>query len=217
MSLPIVIIGAGGHAAVVADALLAVGAEVIGFTSRDAPERPPQCGLPILGDDCVLERWRPEQIRLVNGVGSIDTSGIRRLVQERLEAQGWHFIGVRHPAATVSPYAVLADGVQLLAHSVVQSGARVGRGCIVNTGAIVEHDVILDDWVHIAPRAVVCGDAVVGTHSHVGAGAVVRQGVRLGARTLIGVGAAVVKDFAGDGCLLGVPARAQIRHLGHKE
>ncbi len=217
MSLPIVIIGAGGHATVLADALLASGADVVGFTSRDVAPKAPACGLPILGDDAVLARWRPEEIRLVNGVGSIDASGARRRVQEALEASGWQFTGVRHPASTVSPYAVLADDVQLMAHSVVQAGARVGRGCIVNTGSIVEHDVVLDAWVHVAPRAVICGDASIGTDSHVGAGAVVKQQVRLGARTLVGIGAAVVKDFAGEGCILGVPAREHARHLEFKE
>ena len=41
-----------------------------------------------------------------------------------------------------------------------------------------------------------------------GAGAVVRLRLLIGARTTMGAGAVVVRDFAGDGLLVGVPAVA---------
>jgi len=87
----------------------------------------------------------------------------------------------------------------------------IGEGCIVNTAAVIEHDVELGVWTHIAPRALVCGTVVVGARCHVGAGAVVRQGLRLGDDTVIGAGAVVVKDFSGNGVLVGVPARTMER------
>jgi len=94
-----------------------------------------------------------------------------------------------------------------MAASVVQIGAIIGEGCIVNTAAVVEHDVSLSKWVHVAPRALLCGAVVVGEGSHIGAGAVVREGINLGAGTLVGAGAVVVDDFEGGGTLIGVPAR----------
>jgi len=72
---------------------------------------------------------------------------------------------------------------------------------------VVEHDVSLGAWVHVAPRALICGDVAIGARSHIGAGAVVRQGIRLGEETVVGAGAVVVKDFAGGGLLVGIPAR----------
>ena len=210
MSLPIIIVGAGGHAKVVADALLAAGETVIGLTDRD-PARHGRtvCGLPVLGDDRVLESRERSSALLANGIGSVGTApGIaaRRQVQERFSAMGWRFTMVRHPAAVISRFATLADGVQVLAAAVVQAGAAIGEGSIVNTAAVVEHDVNLGAWVHVAPGAVVCGDVSIGAESHVGAAAVVRQGLRLGERTLVGSGAVVVRDFSGSGMLLGVPA-----------
>jgi sugar O-acyltransferase (sialic acid O-acetyltransferase NeuD family) len=208
MRPPILIVGAGGHAAVVADALLACGERVLGFTDADpAKHGHTLCGLPVLGGDDALGAHSPGELMLVNGLGGVNDTTARRTVQRRLEAAGWHFAGVRHPTAIVSPFAQVGDGVQLLAASVVQAGARIGAGCIVNTAAIVEHDVVLGAWVHLAPRAVVCGDVAIGPHSHVGAGAVVRQGIRLGEGSMVGAGAVVVKDFAGGGLLVGVPAR----------
>jgi sugar O-acyltransferase (sialic acid O-acetyltransferase NeuD family) len=214
--LPVIVIGSGGHARVVADALLAAGTAVLGFTDADPARRGlTLLGMPVLGDDGVLAAHRPDTVRLANGiggVGSADAAGpghgrLRQRVQQGLAAQGWQFVGVRHPSAVLSPFAELAGGVQLLAGSIVQPGARVGEGSIINTAAVVEHDVHLSAWCHVAPRALLCGDVRVGTGSHIGAGAVLRQGVRLGANTLVGAGAVVVRSFDGSVVLAGVPAR----------
>lgn len=208
MSAPIIVVGSGGHGAVVADALLASGARVLGFVDAD-PSRAGAvvCGLPVLGDDAALAAHDAAATELANGIGGVRCEGLRRAVQERLEGSGWRFVAVRHPTATVSAFAEVGPATQLLAASVVQAGAHVGRGCIVNTAAVVEHDVRLGDWVHVAPRALLCGGVTAGEGSHVGAGAVVRQNVHLGDRTLVAAGAVVVADSPGERTLVGVPAR----------
>ncbi|MBS0366242.1 MAG: NeuD/PglB/VioB family sugar acetyltransferase [Proteobacteria bacterium] len=208
MKLPILIIGAGGHAAVVADALLAAGERVVGFTDADVIRHQRElCGLRILGDDHILDGENPESLNLANGIGGVGSVAGRLTLQQRLRGRGWVFVSVRHPTAVVSPFARIAEGAQLLAGSVVQVGAEVGEGCIVNTAAVVEHGVSLGAWAHVAPRALLCGDVSVGARSHIGAGAVVRQGVRLGEDTVVGAGAVVVNDSAGGELLVGVPAR----------
>lgn len=207
----VIIVGAGGHASVVADALLARGAKVLGFTDTDASRHSHQvCGLAVLGTDAVLERYNRAEVQLANGIGGTGHSRaghVRRVVQTQLSQQGWQFASVLHPNCVLSPFASLQAGTQCFAGSVIQAGANIGEGCIVNTGAIVEHDVTLGRYSHVAPRAVVCGDVTIGENSHIGAGAVVRQGLSLGAETVVGLGAVVVKDCPGRCVLVGVPAR----------
>ena len=207
MSEPIVVIGSGGHATVVADALLASGERVLGFTDPDPGcHRALVCGLPVLGDDSVLDGYSRDALRLANGIGGTRAEPLRCTVQRQLEAKGWRFASVRHPSATVSPFAQVAPDAQLLARCVIQPGAVVGKGSIVNTGALVEHGVRVGEFVHVACGAVLCGDVQVGAHSHIGAAAVVRQGVTLGEHTVVGAGAAVVMNCAGETTLVGVPA-----------
>jgi sugar O-acyltransferase (sialic acid O-acetyltransferase NeuD family) len=215
MSLPVIVVGAGGHAAVVADAAIAMGLQVLGFTDHDSTRHGLMlCGRPVLGGDDVLAAQAPDAILLLNGIGGVGAHGdvLRYSVQQRLTSDGWRFTGVRHPSSVVSPFASIAVTAQLLAGSIVQAGARIAEGCIVNSGAIIEHDVSVGAWTHVAPRALVCGGVDVGTNSHVGAGAVVRQGVRLGAATIIGAGAVVVADCDGNCVLVGVPARQRRHH-----
>ena len=211
---PVIIVGAGGHACVVADALLACGRQVLGFLDAGAGGEPAVLmGLRVLGNDEALREQNPEAIELANGIGGAGDpalavqGSLRRRVQERLEAQGFRFTSVRHPASVVSPHASLSEGSQVLAGAVVQPAALIGRGAIVNTRAVVEHHCQVGDFAHIAPGAVLCGDVVVGQDSHVGAGATVRNGLHLGARIVVGMGAVVTRPVDA-GVVVGVPARA---------
>ena len=217
MNAPVIVIGAGGHAMVVADALLRNGRTVLGFTDRDpARHGATLCGLRVLGGAHVPHDPSLRGAVLANGIGGVgraDDCGVREKVETRLTAQGWTFEGVTHPSATVSPFAEVHSTAQLLAGAIVQAGARIGRGSIVNTAAVVEHDTSIGDWCHVAPRAVVCGAATVAPRCHVGAGAVVLQGLTLGNNTVVGAGAVVVKNPAEGSRLVGVPARPREQKL----
>jgi sugar O-acyltransferase (sialic acid O-acetyltransferase NeuD family) len=205
-----IILGAGGHAGVLADALLAGNEAVHGFTDRDpARHGATLCGLPVLGDDDALAAYDLHAVALVNGIGSLDNRApsVRSRIQQGFMSQGWRFPPVIHPNACVSRFAQLGVGVQVMAGCVVQAGARIGDGVILNTRSVIEHDAVVGAWSHVAPGATICGDVLLGEFCHVGAGAVIRQGVVLGARCLIGAGAAVVQDFPADMVLAGVPAR----------
>ncbi|MDI1325530.1 MAG: NeuD/PglB/VioB family sugar acetyltransferase [Brevundimonas sp.] len=205
---PVIVVGAGGHGAVVADALLAEGRTVLGFVDPGPEAASGLPSLDLLGPDDVLD---PEAgYDLANGIGGTGRGGdpdLRRRVQVRLEARGFHFTGVRHPSAVVASHVALADGVQLLARSVIQTGARIESGAIINTGVIIEHGCRIGAFTHCASGAILCGDVEVGEDSHIGAGAVIRQGVRLEPGVVVGAGAVVLEAGEGEGMLIGVPAR----------
>ena len=211
MTVRILVIGARGHGRVTADALLAAGANVVGFVDRDPVLKGREIfGLPVAGGDEALDHPVFQDCMLANGIGGIGDGvrpSIRRRVQERLEREGRTFIGVRHPAAIVSSFAITDPTAQFFASSVVQAGARIGKGCIINTAAVIEHDCDVGAFAHCAPGSLICGDAMIGEDSHIGASAVVLQGIRLAAGVVVGAGAAVVRDYAGSGPLCGVPAR----------
>jgi len=209
-NLPAIVIGAGGHARVVADTLLASGHKVLGFTDADtALHGKMLLGCPVLGDDGVLQQYSPEKIRLANGIGITNhqVQSLRQRLQQSLQTQGWYFIGVKHPSAVVSTYTEINSNVQIMAGSIIQCGAFIGEGSIINTGAIIEHDVHIGDWTHIAPAAVLCGEVSIGNFCHIGAGATVRQQIILGENCLVGAGAVVTKSANGSIVLTGIPAR----------
>lgn len=204
----IIIVGAGGHGRVVADALRSAGADVLGFTDPDASLHGTSLdGLQVLGDDSVLARFAPHQHRLALGIGSVDVAPLRAGVAARLQAAGWQLETVVHPGAIVARSAVLEPGAQVMAGAIVQCGARIGSGALINTGAQVDHDCVIGRYAHLAPGAVLSGNVWLGEGCHVGTGAVIIQGVRLGDRVMVAAGAVVVSDARDDTRLFGVPAR----------
>jgi UDP-perosamine 4-acetyltransferase len=210
MSLEHIILGAGGHARVVADALIARGLRVRGFVDSDSTRHGALLlGLPVLGGDDVLERAAPSEVLLANGIGSAGSMETRRRVYDSAKARGFSFATIVHPAAIVAPSARLGEGVQVLARAVVQPLAVVGENSIVNTGAIVEHDVTVGSHVHISPGCVLAGGAKIGDLAHVGVGSVVIQGMSIGDGSLVAAGAVVVDHVAAGTTVLGVPARVK--------
>ena len=61
------------------------------------------------------------------------------------------------PVTISSPIeaAKLGIGTMVLPMAVVNTGVTVGNGCIINIGALIDHDTVIEDGVHLAPGAIV--------------------------------------------------------------
>jgi sugar O-acyltransferase (sialic acid O-acetyltransferase NeuD family) len=196
MPASVVIIGAGGHARVLLDALQLSARKILGFIDPAfAKGAQGPGGLPLLGGDEVLKDLSMSQVQLVNGIGSVGPTTSRDAVYRRGKAAGFTFAQVVHPSAVVSSSAHLGEGAQLMAGCIVQTGAVIGANSIVNTRASVDHDCRIGETVHIAPGATLSGDVRVGDRTHIGTGAVVIQGISIGADSLVAAGAVVYRDL----------------------
>jgi UDP-perosamine 4-acetyltransferase len=171
--LPIVIIGGGGHAAVLAETALQAGMTVAGYLAPEVGNR--RLG-PYLGDDAQLAAcFSPDQVRLLIGVGSTRPTRLRKSLYDSFAERGYAFGTLVHPSAIISPSAKLGSGAQVLAGCIVQAGVAIGDNVILNTGVSVDHDSVIEAHAHVAPRAVVCGGVRVGQCAHIGAGAILIQ------------------------------------------
>lgn len=205
---PVIIVGAGGHARVLLDTLLCSERKVIGLTDFDKKKWESLVnGVPVLGGDEVVFSYSIDEIELVNGMGSVGSMDKRKNIYEYFKNKAYLFSNVIHPSAIVSSNAVLANGVQLLPGCIVNAGAFIGDNSIVNTRASIDHDVSIGSHVHIAPGVTISGGATIGDCTHIGTGATVIQGVHIGSNVLIGAGAVVVKDIPDNCKAYGVPAR----------
>ncbi|MEX1017275.1 MAG: NeuD/PglB/VioB family sugar acetyltransferase [Phycisphaeraceae bacterium] len=208
LNLPLIVIGAGGHARVLLDVLRSMGREVLMLTDHD-----PAChgkrieGVLVQGGDEIVFKYAPDTVRLVNGIGSVALPATRQQVYERFTGEGYQFETLVHPSATVADSAQLGPGVQIMASATIQPGARLGQNVLVNTAASIDHDCVIGDHVHIAPGVTLSGNVTVGSTSHLGTGATVVQGICLGERVLVGAGAVVVRQIENDVTVMGVPAR----------
>jgi len=214
MNKPVIVIGAGGHAAVLVDTLKQLNQEVIAVVSpENALSHAVFDGVLHLQNDDDVLRYSPQEVTLVNGIGSIPEGSIKASLRTKLyqhfKTHGYQFSSVISPYAIISPYATLAEGVQIMANSVIQTGAIIGENSIINTAAVIEHDCNIGSHNHIAPGAVLSGSVRTGEHVHIGTGASVIQGVNIDKNVVVGAGAVVSKNVPSESIVY--PARSSVK------
>lgn len=111
-----------------------------------------------------------------------------------------------HPTAQVSG-AFHKEGVFVGVRAVINPGAKIGAHTIINTGAIVEHDVEIGDFTNVNPGAVIGGGAKIGSRTVLGLGCRIRDHVTVGSGVTVGMGAVVVKDVPDGATVMGCPAK----------
>jgi sugar O-acyltransferase (sialic acid O-acetyltransferase NeuD family) len=197
----VIVLGAGGHAKVILSILLQAGANVTGIYDDDPAKRGTRVlRVPVLGS---ISEWHDTKgRRCVIGVGDNAT---RARIAARFPSADW--LTVVHPKAHAHQLARLGAGSMVVAGAVVDPGACVGRHCIINTGATVDQDCVVGNFCHIGPgcalgRAVTLADGVF-----MGIGSVALHNATIGAWTIVGAGAAVVRDLPDHVVAVGVPAR----------
>jgi sugar O-acyltransferase (sialic acid O-acetyltransferase NeuD family) len=199
----IALLGAGGHAKVVYDAIRAarLAAHII-----------------VRDDDLALQDSPFLDVRVVAPIGTlidlpklvhvaIGANRARYELAERLGDAGKALLTVVHPAASVSERGEIAGGVFIAAGAVVAAASRVSECAIINHRAVVDHDCVVGRCVHVAPAATLGGGVHVGDGALIGSGAVVLPGVSIGKWAVVGAGAVVNRTVAEGEIVYGVPAR----------
>lgn len=191
----LILLGSGGHASVLADILLSQGRNICGVVSPSQEGvKSIFSGVPFLSKDEDVFQFDPSEVKLVNGIGQLPGSNLRKSVNEFFLGKGYCFESVVSEHALISEHAHLSDGVQILRGVIVQSGAVIGSNSIINTRTTVEHDSSIGEYCHIAPGVTLCGDIEVGNDVFIGAGATLIQGIKVAERTTIGAGATIKRD-----------------------
>ena len=196
MSKPVLIIGGGGHAIVVADILRQLEFEIAAIISKDSPKNFELFNdIRVLDDKEVLIEFPPNNVYLVNGIGSMPDNKARSTIFDHYKGLNYKFLSIISPHSIVSNHVHLCEGVHILPGAIVNTGVTIGENTIINSGAILEHECIIGKNNHIAPGASLSGSVETGEFVHVGTGANVIQGVKIGNNSIVGAGATLTKDL----------------------
>jgi sugar O-acyltransferase (sialic acid O-acetyltransferase NeuD family) len=196
------IVGAGGHARVVAGLLRFIGIDIVcildpNFSGREEAI----CGTRVVGGLEALESLLPNQHDVYVAIGD---NAARSALVFQLENAGYALPPVVHPEARLS-YDVRIGGASCICLGVnLGTEARIGRGVIVNTGALVDHESVIADFVHLAPGVKIAGRVSVGEGAFLGMGCCVAEKLSIGRGAVIGAGSVVLKDVPDGAKVLGV-------------
>jgi sugar O-acyltransferase (sialic acid O-acetyltransferase NeuD family) len=192
----IILIGDGGHANSLIDVIESSSDyRIIGFISQVKNVGVKICGYPVVGNDADLPSLVNSNINFVIAVGQIKSNVVRKRLFNYLKVElEANLPAIKASTSYVSRHAELESGVVVFHQAVVNARSKIGQNSIINTLALVEHDVVIGNHVHIATGAVVNGDVLIGDGTFIGSGAVIRQGITIGENCFIQAGSVVLDD-----------------------
>lgn len=199
----LLIIGAGGHGKVVADIANRLG-NYVDIAFLDDDESITKVGNYLCEGTTERLKAESKQTEVFVAIGNNVT---RRRVLNMVEAEGFCVPTLIHPSAVIGEDVRIAIGTVIMAGTVINSGAEIGKGVIVNTSSSIDHDCVIEDYVHIAIGAHVAGTVHIGETTWIGAGAIVSNNISVTSGSVIGAGAVVIKDIIDSGTYVGIPAK----------
>ena len=215
----IVLIGSSGHAKVIIDIVQQEGKySIAGLLDRFRDVGEKTLNYTILGNDEDL----PELIKVHSLKGAIVAIGdnfVRAEVAARIMGlcPDLAFVSAIHPKTAVATEVSIGEGTVVMAGVCINSCASVGRFCILNTNASLDHDSKLEDFASLAPGVTTGGNCRIGQYSAVGIGASLIHGVHVGEHSVIGGGSLVMKSIESFVVAYGAPAKViRSRKQGEK-
>ncbi|NLZ83744.1 MAG: acetyltransferase [Clostridiales bacterium] len=206
----ILLLGAGGHCMSVLDSLLALNLYTdIGIIDKTYKE---DCsdilGVPIVGADDDLERLHEEGYTdAFITVGSLGDTSIRSKLYKIIKGIGFNIPNIIDGSSIISKFATLGEGNYIGKKVAINGATTIGNCTIINTSSSIDHECIINDFVHLSPGSILCGNVSIGANTHIGAGSVIKQGLSIGSDTMIGMGSVVLTNIRANTTAFGNPCR----------
>lgn len=205
MQKKVIIFGASGHARVIADIIKKSNDEIIGFLDDNADIQ----GKTIFDEKIVLGDTSEKSVKkysdcyFIIGIGS---NRVRKIISKKYPNLKWYT--AIHPSSIIASDVSINEGTAIMAGTVINTGTIVGKHCIINTSSSIDHDNILEDYVHISPGSHLAGTVKIGEGTWICAGVTVVNNVSIGNNNIIGAGATVIKDVdENNSTFVGVPIK----------
>ncbi len=116
-------------------------------------------------------------------------------------------INAIHSSAFISNTAQIHHGSLINAHSTVGAYASIGNHCIIHTGAIIDHEVELADFVQVGAGSVINSAVKIDKGAFIGSGVTIISGVTIGKNASIGAGSVVIENVKEGERVFGNPAK----------
>ncbi|MFA5088107.1 MAG: acetyltransferase [Candidatus Omnitrophota bacterium] len=195
----IFIVGAGGHARSLMNALELSGFSILGLYDESCKKRETINGRPLVGSLAAIKS--EDLLTIAAGDNQRRERLYRRYYRQILKKN------VIHPTAQIEAQVSLGECNQILAQAFINSNVQIGNNNLINTRATIEHEVRVGDHCHISVGAIICGRVSIGDRCFIGAGAVIIDKIVLCDDVLVGANAVVIHDIKKPGTYVGNPAR----------
>lgn len=160
-------------------------------------------GLPVLGG---LEWLKTNKD--VGVVVAIGNPGVKRkIVQQIKQIGGIKFPSIIDSRAIIGSRVKLGEGCIICANTIITTDIDIKDFVILNLSCTIGHDTIIEDYVTVAPGANISGNVIIKEGTDIGTASAIIQGKTIGAWSIIGAGAVVVKDTPNNVTAVGNPSK----------
>ena len=101
----------------------------------------------------------------------------------------------------------MGEGAVVMAGCIINPKAIIGDFCFFATGAQIEHDCIINDYVSISAGTVTGGHVKIGRLSAITIGVTIIDRLEIGENTVVGAGSLVTKSLPSNILAYGIPAK----------
>ncbi len=207
MNKPIIILGTGSIGKSAMEAFQSNDVLVYGFLDDDDSFKGKEIGevevmgklddqsyLSVIGSECeVFVAMEEIEVR-------------RNLVEMLITERKVMPVNAIHDSATLASSAQIGHGNYIGAGVIIGSYAELKSHLIVNSGAIINHDVKLGNYVQVGAGTIIDSGAQIEDEVFVGSGVTIVAGIKVGHGARIGAGSVVIKNVDEGETVFGNPA-----------
>tara|TARA_E500000331_G_C17271873_1_gene719645 strand:- start:8469 stop:9104 length:636 start_codon:yes stop_codon:yes gene_type:complete len=193
MKKKILLIGSGGHARVVIDALERLDYDLKGIIDLNYKKSKELIlGYKVIGNYEKLKKFKPKDYFVFIAIGD---NQIRKKYFNKVKKRGFKIPNIVHPSSNVSKHVSLGKGIFINIKAIINASARIKDNTIINTASIIEHETVIGKNCHICPGAKIAGRVLIGDDTFIGLGTNIIQNVKIGKNTKVGAGLTVKKNI----------------------
>lgn len=205
----IVIFGAGGFGREVANIIEKINTidpqyNILGFIVEEKYYKDSIIinGYPVLG----TEKWiiGKENVKCICAIADCM---VRNRIQTQLSEKKVEFATIIAPGVRIPPSTIVGDGCVIYSNCLISVNVKIGNGVLINSGTTIGHDVIIDNFVSIAPGCGISGNCLIETGANIGGHAFVIPKRKIGKCAVVAAGSIVFNNVKAGTTVLGNPAK----------
>jgi sugar O-acyltransferase (sialic acid O-acetyltransferase NeuD family) len=128
-------------------------------------------------------------------VGQIKNYKVRVKLFNKIKDLGFKIPTIISPLSYISKHAIIGKGTIVMHGAIVNAGAKIGDNCIINTNSLIEHDVMIGDNTHVSTEATINGGAVIGNKVFIGSRSIIKDNISVGDCSIVGASLYIKKNL----------------------
>lgn len=159
----IILLGIGGHARSVVDSIEQLGEyHIVGFLDLKETKGKQLKNYCVIGTDEDLEWHFADGVKnAFVTIGFLGHSDVRKRLYHRLKQIGYKLPNIIDSTAVIASDAELGEGIFIGKRTIINANSQIENMCIINTGAVIEHDCQVKEFSHISVGSVLCGNVKI--------------------------------------------------------